>query len=293
MENALHTALNAVKVLRSSVGQVFDTLGNGLRADHGEDGKDTKFLFELQELLSTVNINLRDVEQAVGSLSSPPGPFNLGNTTYLSQESTQDRQALYSQLVNSYKWTDKVHEYAGLAVTLLSQNSLKRSYMNSSSAKRRRTQTSSHNVSAQTVDNVINTIDRLFGDMNVTITRPFATNALLQISLGRVLKAVMAFQGLMIEWVVVKGHGETLDLWTESRHKVFRKVTENAHAAMLHFYSPTFPEFAVRSFMTWFHSYITLFSDPCKRCGNHLHSSLPPTWRDFRTLEPYHEECKP
>jgi mediator of RNA polymerase II transcription subunit 27 len=59
METALCTALNSVKVLRSSVGQVFDTLGNGLRADHGEEGKDTKFLYELQELLSTVNINLR------------------------------------------------------------------------------------------------------------------------------------------------------------------------------------------------------------------------------------------
>lgn len=53
-------------------------------------------------------LNCRDVEQAVNSLSAPPGPFNLGNTAYLSQESTQDRQALYAQLVNSYKWTDKV-----------------------------------------------------------------------------------------------------------------------------------------------------------------------------------------
>jgi mediator of RNA polymerase II transcription subunit 27 len=52
--------------------------------------------------------NCRDVEQAVNSLSTPPGPFNLGNAAYLSQESTQDRQALYSQLVHSYKWTDKV-----------------------------------------------------------------------------------------------------------------------------------------------------------------------------------------
>ena len=56
----------------------------------------------------------------------------------------------------------------------------------------------------------------------------------------------------MIEWVVVKGYGETLDLWTESRHKVFRKITENSHAAMLHFYSPTLPELAVRSFMVIF-----------------------------------------
>lgn len=50
----------------------------------------------------------RDVEQSIGNLTTPPGPFPLGNTAYLSQETTQERQALYSQLVNSYKWTDKV-----------------------------------------------------------------------------------------------------------------------------------------------------------------------------------------
>jgi hypothetical protein len=77
-----------------------------------------------------------------------------------------------------------------------------------------------------------------------------------QLSLGRILKAVVAFKGLMIEWVLVKGFNEEftnengqLDLWTESRYQVFRKLTENANAAMLHFYSPTLPELAVRSFM--------------------------------------------
>lgn len=56
----------------------------------------------------------------------------------------------------------------------------------------------------------------------------------------------------MIEWVVIKGYGESWDLWSESRHKVFRKVTENSHAAMLHFFSPTMPELAVKSFMVSF-----------------------------------------
>lgn len=109
-------------------------------------------------------------------------------------------------------------------------------------------------------------------------------------------KAAVLFKGLMIEWITVKGLEEPLeevdDLWTESRHQVFRKVQENTHAAMLHFYSPTLPEIAIRSFKTWIHSYITLFSDPCKKCGNHLHNALPPTWRDFRTAETFHEECK-
>ncbi|KAG5858435.1 hypothetical protein JTB14_005805 [Gonioctena quinquepunctata] len=105
----LNAALNSIKVLRSNVRSVFESVSNGLRADHGEDGK---FTLELQELLTTVNNNLRDVENSVSSLTPPPGAFSLGNTTYLSQETTQERQALYGQLVNSYKWTDKIREYS-------------------------------------------------------------------------------------------------------------------------------------------------------------------------------------
>ncbi|KAK4872779.1 hypothetical protein RN001_014808 [Aquatica leii] len=288
----LHGALNYLKVLRSNVGQVFETVSNGLRADHGEEGKENKFMVELQELLTTVNNNLRDIETAVSNLTTPTGPFNLGNTTYLSQETTQERQALYSQLVNSYRWTDKIREYSTLAGNILATNSVSKTYKTLSTTKRRKTQTSNHNVPPEVIENLITSIDRLFPDVTITAPRPFAPNPIIQASLGRILKSIIAFKGLMIEWVVVKSHSESNDLWTESRYKVFRKVTENCHAAMCHFHSPTMPELAVRSFMHWFHSYNTLFSSPCKRCGNHLHNNLPPTWRDLRTLEPYHEDCK-
>lgn len=74
-----------------------------------------------------------------------------------------------------------------------------------------------------------------------------------QISLGRVLKAALIFKGIMIEWVTVKGFDEVFedvdDLWSESKYQVFRKVQDHTHSAMLHFYSPTLPELAVRSFM--------------------------------------------
>lgn len=55
----------------------------------------------------------------------------------------------------------------------------------------------------------------------------------------------------MIEWVTVKGYDETFDddLWAESRHQVFRKVQDHTHSAMLHFYSPTLPDLAVKFFM--------------------------------------------
>lgn len=253
MMEPLAASLNAIKVLRSNVSLIFDTLGHGLRADHGEDGKEPKFLYELQDLISTVNSNLREVEASVAGLTPPPvGFFNLGNSMHLNQEVIQERQASYDQLVSSYKWTEKVREYSTRAVALLSQNSLKRSYM-SSSNKRRRFNTSFHNVPPSTVDGVISTVDRQYPDMSVTISRPFTTNAVLHVTLGRVLKAAISFKGLMIEWIVVRGYTESLDLWTESRHKVFRKVTENALAAMLHFSSPTLPELAVRSFLvSWF-----------------------------------------
>lgn len=143
----------------------------------------------------------------------------------------------------------------------------------------------------------------------------------LQINLGRVLKAALVFKGIMVEWVTIKGFDENFedvdDLWSESRYKVFRKVQDHTHSAMLHFYSPTLPELAVRSFLvnvtnkhnplsdinlnlffsfhfckTWLHSYVKLFCEPCKKCGNHLLNTYPPTWRDLRTLEPLHEECK-
>lgn len=74
--------------------------------------------------------------------------------------------------------------------------------------------------------------------------------------MGRTLKAVVILKGWLIEWVVVRGTTEdmlkedgTLDLWTESKYKVFQKVTDNANAAMLHFSAPTHPELSVRSFM--------------------------------------------
>ena len=78
----------------------------------------------------------------------------------------------------------------------------------------------------------------------------------LQVTLERILKAVLIFKGLMIEWVVVKGYCEDsfkvdgqLDVWTESSHQVFKRITENANAAMLNFQSPLYPELAVQSFM--------------------------------------------
>lgn len=55
----LHSALNSVKLLRTSVGQIFESLGGGIRIEHGEEQGDNKFLQELQEILTQTNSYLR------------------------------------------------------------------------------------------------------------------------------------------------------------------------------------------------------------------------------------------
>jgi mediator of RNA polymerase II transcription subunit 27 len=70
----INQALTAIRVLRSSVTTVFDTLGNGvIKSESGELEKDNKFLTELTELLNSVNNNLREVETTVGCLQPPAG----------------------------------------------------------------------------------------------------------------------------------------------------------------------------------------------------------------------------
>ena len=53
----------------------------------------------------------------------------------------------------------------------------------------------------------IEDINKLFSDMKLTITRPGGTklNAIVEVALHRVLRGVVIFKGMMIEWVVVKG----------------------------------------------------------------------------------------
>ncbi|XP_061459832.1 mediator of RNA polymerase II transcription subunit 27-like [Rhineura floridana] len=94
-------------------------------------------------------------------------------------------------------------------------------------------------------------------------------------------------------WALLPGQIlQQLDIWSKSNYQVFQKVTDHATTALLHYQLPQMPEVMVRSFMTWLRSYIKLFQAPCQRCGKFLQDGLPPTWRDFRTLEAFHDTCR-
>ncbi|ELV12676.1 Mediator of RNA polymerase II transcription subunit 27 [Tupaia chinensis] len=149
------------------------------------------------------------------------------------------------------------------------------------------------------VDDVISRIDRMFPEMSIQLSRPNGTSAMLLVTLGKVLKVIVVMRSLFIDRTIVKGYHENvytedgkLDIWSRSNYQVFQKVTDHATTALLHYQLPQMPDVVVRSFMTWLRSYVKLFQAPCQRCGKFLQDGLPPTWRDFRTLEAFHDTCR-
>ncbi|KAJ1134141.1 hypothetical protein NDU88_000605 [Pleurodeles waltl] len=298
---AFAQAIAAVQALRSSVTRVFDCLKDGLRNKGGLEEREKAFLGGVQEGLGAVTRDLSELERLSNLVGKPSENHPLHNSGLLSLDPVQDKTPLYSQLLQAYKWSNKLQYHAGLASGLLNQQSLKRSanQMGVSTKRKPKAQPTTLVLPTQYVDDVINRIDRMFPEMSILLTRPNGTSAILLVTLGKVLKVVMVMRSLFIDRTVVKGYHENvytedgkLDIWSKSNYQVFQKVTDHATTALLHYQLPQMPDVVVRSFMTWLRSYIKLFQAPCQRCGRFLQDGLPPTWRDFRTLEAFHDTCR-
>ncbi|XP_009285298.1 PREDICTED: mediator of RNA polymerase II transcription subunit 27 [Aptenodytes forsteri] len=245
--------------------------------------------------------DLGELERLSNLVGKPSENHPLHNSGLLSLDPVQDKTPLYSQLLQAYKWSNKLQYHAGLASGLLNQQSLKRSanQMGVSANCRPKAQPTTLVLPPQYVDDVINRIDRMFPEMSIQLSRPNGTSAMLLVTLGKVLKVIVVMRSLFIDRTIVKGYSENvytedgkLDIWSKSNYQVFQKVTDHATTALLHYQLPQMPDVVVRSFMTWLRSYIKLFQAPCQRCGKFLQDGLPPTWRDFRTLEAFHDTCR-
>ncbi|XP_051509733.1 mediator of RNA polymerase II transcription subunit 27 isoform X2 [Myxocyprinus asiaticus] len=262
---AFSQAINAIQALRSSVTRVFDSLKDGMKNKETLERREKAFMTEFQDNLQSVNRDLTELERLSTLVGRTSESHPLHNSGLLSLDPVQDKTPLYSQLLQAYKWSNKLQYHAGLASSLLNQQSLKRSanQMGTSAKRRPKVQPSTLVLPTQYVDDVISRIGRMFPDMSIELFRPNGTSAVL-----------------------------LLDIWSKSNYQVFQKVTDHATTALLHYQLPQMPDVVVRSFMTWLRSYIKLFQTPCQRCGKYLQDGLPPTWRDFRTLEAFHDTCR-
>ncbi|KAM9325910.1 mediator of RNA polymerase II transcription subunit 27 isoform 1-T1 [Gastrophryne carolinensis] len=308
---AFSHAIQCIQALRSSVTRVFDCLKDGMKNKESQEARERTFLTEFQENLDCVNRDLNELERLSNLVGKPSENHPLHNSGLLSLDPVLDKTPLYSQLLQAYKWSNKVSKWltifsllqfhAGLASGLLNQQSLKRSanQMGVSAKRRPKAQPTTLVLPPQYIDDVISRIDRMFPEMTIHLSRPNGTSAMLLVTLGKVLKVIVVMRSLFIDRTIVKGYNENvytedgkLDIWSKSNYQVFQKVTDHATTALLHYQLPQMPDVVVRSFMTWLRSYIKLFQAPCQRCGKFLQDGLPPTWRDFRTLEAFHDTCR-
>uniref|UniRef100_A0A672NKA9 Mediator complex subunit 27 n=2 Tax=Sinocyclocheilus grahami TaxID=75366 RepID=A0A672NKA9_SINGR len=92
------------------------------------------------------------------------------------------------------------------------------------------------------VDDVISRIGRMFPDMSIELFRPNGTSAVLLVTLGKVLKAIVVMRSLFIDRTIVRGYHE--NVYSEDG-----KVTDHATTALLHYQLPQMPDVVVRSFM--------------------------------------------
>jgi len=300
----------------------FDQLTNTAIAIEDE----RQLLDELKKDLKKVGDTLGEVETQVNLIQdqSPQQHFARTPSFLLPLESVNvaEKHQLVTQLYHSHRWLDKLHEFAGVSSSLLSQNSTRRSASQSQgrdvgplAAKRMKVKgpTSQQvSVAPAAIDQIVADLSRNFKNtMQIKLSRPLGNPALLSITLASTLKAYVILRGLIIEWVNIVGFGElqasdfdigdssqgsTLDtVWNKSKHQVFRRISEHAAAAMIHFYLPNNPELALRSFLMWLNSYEKLFHDPCYACTKIIQSSdgSVPVFRDLRTLKPYHDLCRP
>ncbi|XP_075434840.1 mediator of RNA polymerase II transcription subunit 27 isoform X3 [Ascaphus truei] len=195
---AFSQAINSIQALRSSVTRVFDGLKDGMKNKETLEGREKAFVTEFQENLHSVNRDLNELERLSNLVGKPSENHPLHNSGLLSLDPVQDKTPLYSQLLQAYKWSNKLQYHAGLASGLLNQQSLKRSanQMGVSAKRRPKAQPTTLVLPPQYIDDVISRIDRMFPEMTIHLSRPNGTSAML-----------------------------LLDTWSKSNYQVFQKVT--------------------------------------------------------------------
>uniref|UniRef100_A0A8C7L2S3 Mediator complex subunit 27 n=1 Tax=Oncorhynchus kisutch TaxID=8019 RepID=A0A8C7L2S3_ONCKI len=230
---AFSQAISAIQALRSSVTRVFDSLKDGMKNKETLEGREKVFITEFQDNLQSVNRDLNELERLSTLVGRPSESHPLHNSGLLSLDPVQDKTPLYSQLLQAYKWSNKLQYHAGLASSLLNQQSLKRSanQMGASAKRRPKVQPSTLVLPPQYVDDVISRIGRMFPDMSIELFRPNGTSAVLLVTLGKVLKTIVVMRSLFIDRTIVRGFNENvysedgkLDIWSKSNYQVFQKT---------------------------------------------------------------------
>ncbi|XP_029187624.2 mediator of RNA polymerase II transcription subunit 27-like [Acropora millepora] len=301
VEDCLSTATN----LRLTVNKVFQDLlndpcaNNQLPGDSSESG--AYVTQNLKRNLVGVYKALSDLDKASDGLaSSESRSLSLGNTGLLSLDPLEDRTSLYDRLLETYHWHEKLTSEAQQALSCLKRQhpSPIQSLDGVTSAKKAKT-----NLRGE-IQKALQDCKTLYPLLELSRSTCNTGGAFfLEVVVPKTFKAIIVMQVTEIDQLVVRGLQESsllekVEPWPQSRHAVFRKITDHATSVLLHHYSATDPTTQIRGILKWLNSFHGFFSIKCKGCGKHLKEEeenvlLPPCWRTLQDLSPYHYLCRP
>lgn len=101
-----------------------------------------------------------------------------------------------------------------------------------------------------------------------------------------------------VEHVIVKPLNEKKQFGIQPANKIIsnyhalKLIAGHIRAAAVYMASISAqPDQALQKLLIYISKYNQLHSQKCFGCQKHLLNGLQPTWRDFKSYEPYHEEC--
>lgn len=251
----------------------------------------------VNQMISNIATTIRNLDQDIIILMQNSSLINPGESVHLGMDGSLDKHHLYMDLCKSYKTFSKLHEYSANCHALLLQQSLKRVHKRSEASSVSNQGREPRSILAESMvstfnpylykiclsrSSIVNMLEnclKICEFMDGTYSQPFGlSTGVFQVSVNRVLKAILVMRGIVIDAVIVKAYHESfaskaskgssagllaelgggspfvdpdddIDLWSESKYNVFKKLTHHANAAVLHFQYPTYPEIAVRSFL--------------------------------------------
>uniref|UniRef100_A0A3Q4I9P4 Mediator complex subunit 27 n=1 Tax=Neolamprologus brichardi TaxID=32507 RepID=A0A3Q4I9P4_NEOBR len=187
--DAFSHAISGIQALRSSVSRVFEFLKDGMKNRETLEGREKQFISEFQENLEAVNRDLNTTNQLKNHPLQNDECLNPACDRLHTPWDTNLLCRFYRRCLDFCR----LQYHASLASSLLNQQSLKRSanQMGASAKRRPKVQPSTLVLPPQYVDDVISRIGRLFPDMTIELFRPNGTSAVLLVTLGKVLKAIV------------------------------------------------------------------------------------------------------
>lgn len=304
---SVEDCISTANHLRSTVNKVFQDLANNPCAtnqspsDTSESINGVNSVQTLRKNLVGVYKVLSDLDKASDGLSSSESrSLSLGNTGLLSLDPVEDRTALYDKLLETYDWHEKLTSEAQQALSCLKRHrsSPVQIFDGATTAKKAKT-----NLRGD-LQKALQDCKTLYPLLELSrSTCNTGAHLVFEVVVPKTFKAIIVVRMTEIDQVVVRGLQESHLLekeepWPQSRHAVFRKITDYATSVILHYYSTTDPTAQIRGILRWLNSFNGLFSTKCTNCGNYLKEEeenvlLPPCWRTYHDLSPYHYQCRP